>query len=167
MKANYLSDEAIVSALKAEASQIDAPEHVIQRAFSAWKPKVAAKPSLAHRIFATLKFDSLAISPIAMGVRSVSSSSRQVLFSAEGRDIDVRIAPLSKSGKIAFSVSGQVLGPDESGSVSLENAANQWSSNLNELSEFQIDEVPAGKYEMTVSLGDTVIVLPKIDVGTV
>jgi hypothetical protein len=165
MKPIDLSDEPLIQALKAESAQLDAPEHVIQRAFTIWKPKAAEKPSLVNRILAILKFDSFAESPISLGVRSISSSSRQILFSAEGRDIDVRISPLSSRGSTVFSVSGQILGPDDSGSVSLESDARQWSADLNELSEFQFEDVPAGKYEMTVSLNDTVIVLPKIDVG--
>jgi hypothetical protein len=166
MKPIDLSDESLIQALRTESAQFDAPEHVIQRAFTIWKPKATEKPSLAHHILATLKFDSFTESPISLGVRSVSSSNRQILFSAEGRDIDVRVSSLSKRGSMVFSVSGQILGPDDSGSVSLESDARQWSADLNELSEFQFEEVPAGKYEMTVSLGDTVIVLPKIDVGS-
>jgi hypothetical protein len=166
MNTKNLTDETIVSALRAESTQIDAPEHVIQRAFGIWSPKAVAKPSFAARILATLKFDSAAVSPIAMGVRSVSMASRQMLFSAEGRDIDVRLAPEKKSGQAAWSISGQVLGPDDNGSVSLLGERREWSSELNELSEFFIEDVPAGEYQLTFMLNGSMIVLPQIQVGT-
>jgi hypothetical protein len=165
MKQKQLSDEAIVAALKAESALIDAPEYVVQRAFGLWTPKAAVQPSLIARIVATLKFDSASLSPVAMGVRSVGSTSRQLLFSAEGRDIDLRLTPTSSGNRSAWSVSGQVLGPDDSGSVSLLGAHREWSMPLNELSEFFIEDIPAGEYKLTLLLNGSVIVLPDISVG--
>jgi hypothetical protein len=165
MKPNHLSDDAIVQALRAESAQTDAPEHVIQRAFTIWKPKTAVAPqTLLSKVFAVLKFDSLAVSPVAMGVRSIGSTTRQMLFSAEGRDIDVRIAPRSIGNTQKWDVVGQVLGPDDNGSVSLRSEHREWSVNLNELSEFHIEDVPEGEYQLMVLLNGSVIVLPDLKI---
>lgn len=165
MKPYSLSDDAISNTLRAESQQVDAPEHVIQRAFTLWKPKTAQAPqTLLSKVFAVLKFDSLTVSPVALGVRSIGSTTRQMLFSAEGRDIDVRVAPRSSGSCKKWDVIGQVLGPDDNGSVSLRNASNEWSSTLNELSEFHIEDVPEGEYQLMVMLNGSVIVLPDLKI---
>jgi hypothetical protein len=161
----HLSDDAIIEALRAESTQMDAPEHVIQRAFTLWKPKTApAQQSLLSKIMAVLKFDSSAVSPMALGVRSIGSPTRQMLFSAEGRDIDLRIAPRAKGASRQWDITGQVLGPDDNGSVSLRGTNREWSANLNDLSEFHIEDIPEGEYQLMVLLNGSVIVLPEIKI---
>jgi hypothetical protein len=163
MKPTHVSDDAIIEALRAESTQLDAPEHVIQRAFTLWKPKTApAQESLLSKMFAVLKFDSSSVLPVAMGVRSIGSQTRQMLFSAEGRDIDLRIAPRAKGASRQWDITGQVLGPDDNGSVSLRGANCEWSANLNDLSEFHIEDIPEGQYQLLVMLNGSVIVLPEI-----
>jgi hypothetical protein len=165
MKPHQLTDDAIVQALRAESTQMDAPEHVIQRAFTIWKPKTAtASQTVLSKVLAVLKFDSMTASPVAMGVRSIGSATRQMLFSAEGRDIDVRIAPRTIGNAQKWDVVGQVLGPDDNGSVSLRSEHREWSANLNELSEFHIEDVPEGEYQLLVMLNGSVIVLPDLKI---
>jgi hypothetical protein len=165
MKPIHLSDDAIIEALRAESTQMDAPEHVIQRAFTLWKPKIAnLQQSLLGKVFAALKFDSAAVSPMSMGVRSIGGTTRQMLFSAEGRDIDVRIAPRVKGATRQWDITGQVLGPDDNGSVSLRGANREWSSNLNEMSEFLIEDVPEGECQLMVLFNGSVVVLPELKI---
>lgn len=163
MKPEMRNDEMLVSALRAEATQFDAPEHVVHRAFDIWQPR-AKKASLLDKVLATLKFDNTALSPMSLGVRSVSTAGRQLIFSAGERDFDVRISPNATSGATSWDVSGQVLGPDETGTVHLQCGGGEWSSPLNELSEFQFAGLPAGTYELSVSFEGSSIVLPQIEI---
>lgn len=163
MKPQIRDDDTLVSALRAETTQLDAPEHVVRRAFEIWQPR-AAKASMLGKVLASLKFDSKALSPMALGVRSVSATGRQMIFSAGERDFDVRISPNTSSGATRWEVSGQVLGPDETGTVVLQGGGAEWLSPLNDLSEFQFADLPAGTYELSVSFDDSSVVLPEIEI---
>lgn len=123
-----------------------------------------------QRVAAALSFDSRASPPEASGMRARGSDTRHLLFSAKGRDIDLRIAPSAD----AFALSGQVLGPDDRGSVHLAthlrgaSRSKAWqAATLDELGEFHIDALVPGTYEITLQLGSDAIVLPPIDVGDV
>ena len=103
-----------------------------------------------------------------MGMRSVASDTRHLLFSAQGRDIDLRISPAADQ----FALTGQILGPDEAGVIELAARAHdgQKASGarivpLDALGEFRLDGVPGGTYQMTLRMGGDEIVLPPIEVG--
>lgn len=157
-----LTDEQIAELLRESKRQVDAPEHVIQRALGVYRRRAAEpRPGVLQRIVAALTFDSAAGSPLAFGVRAGAAQARQMLFSAEGRDIDLRIAPAAGASS-AFAVRGQVLGPDLSGVISLQGAGGQWSTELNELAEFSFDAVPPGQYTLTLQLEGAIVVLPAL-----
>ncbi len=127
-----------------------------------------AARSVLQRMAAALHFDSRNLTPQAAGMRTAATETRHLLFSAKGRDIDLRVAPAAGG----FALSGQVLGPDESGRVEL--AAHVRGSGpsrrcraapLDDLGEFHIDEVEQGTYVLTLKVGGDEIVLPPIDVG--
>ena len=127
----------------------------------------AARTAL-RRVAAALSFDSRAVAPEASGMRARGSDTRHLLFSAKGRDVDLRIAPSAD----AYTLSGQVLGPDERGSVHLATClrgaarSQPWqAATLDDLGEFHIDALVPGTYELTLQLGGDEIVLPPIDVG--
>jgi len=145
----------------------DAPPALQRAAIGLWpapapRLKTAAQ-ALLQQIGAALRFDSWAAAPaLAHGMRSLRSPTRHLLYSAQGRDIDLRIAPL---GADAFSLAGQILGPDEAGSVVLhpldgdDRAAR--SAMLDALGEFRIDGVPRGSYRLTLQVsGDEIVVAP-------
>jgi len=91
---------------------------------------------------------------------------RQLVFSAEGRDIDLRIAP---SGP-RFTVSGQVLGPDDHGAVALspeQASASVHEAPLDQFGEFRLADVVAGRYRLSLLLGEHEIELPPFDVGSI
>jgi hypothetical protein len=89
------------------------------------------------------------------------------LFNAQGRDVDLRIAPSVGVG--AFVLSGQILGPDETGVLELADCSAAGSAtrsiSLDELGEFRIDGIGRGTYLLTLRVGDDQIDLPAIEIG--
>jgi hypothetical protein len=166
-----LTDAEIERALERSRSLEDAPEHVIQRALAVFVPRAAAGPSplaaALRRIAAVLSFDSGIAPPLAFGRRSAGSSVRQLLYSAEGRDVDLRVV----AGKAAstFDLSGQVLGPNTQGRVVLqaEDAASgavMVEAPIDELGEFNLRAVAPGRWRVLFELADTAIELPPLHV---
>ena len=167
-----LSDAELLRELRcAHAELPDAPPALLRAALGLWRAAPASSAivglaaGLLTRLTAFLSFDSWAAPLALQGMRSVRTPTRQLLFSAAHRDIDLRITPTAG----VFSITGQVLGPDTSGSVDLqahragEAAAQQ--AQLDALGEFRIDGVLAGRYALTLRLGDDESVLPASDVG--
>jgi hypothetical protein len=167
-----LPDDEIEHHLRHSRQLEDAPEHVIQRAFTVWQPRrqAEATPGLLPRLLAVLTFDSGAASPLAFGMRSGGDATRQMLFSAEGHDVDLRISPADESRAAAqnsqWVLAGQVLGPAAGGDVILANnhGAEVARTALSELGEFRLPAVAPGNYTVTLRLGATDIVLPTVQV---
>lgn len=140
----------------------DAPSYVVSRANRLMRQKKSgevAQPNLIQRLVALLKFDS-AMAPAAAGIRSVQSDVRQMLYSAEGYDIDLRVMPTGDT----WMVSGQLLGPSAQGQAMLQGPATVYAD-LNELSEFNLDGVPSGQYTLTLHLEDVDIDIDSLDIG--
>ena len=131
--------------MRSDAS-MDAPAHMMNRAARLLRQRNATQPqqpsllrrSLLRRIMAALTFDSG--STLALGMRSGASPTRQLMFTAQGVDLDVRIATQGDEA----TVSGQVLGPDATGMAVLANSAMSITVQLNALSEFVLPAVPSG-----------------------
>lgn len=154
----------------------DAPPNVLRAAialFPTEQPRQApllqtVAQAALRQLAAVLSFDSWAVAPMAAGMRALRSETRHLLFSVPGRDVDLRIAPAAEH----FVLTGQVLGPDESGQIELrrlpadgpDNAAPALTA-LDALGEFRLPAVRAGTYVLTLRLGGDEIVLPPIDVG--
>ena len=135
----------------------------------------------ARRLVAELAFDSWAQPMLAHGMRSARAPTRHLLFSAEGRDVDLRVIPNAAS----YSIAGQILGPDDAGSIELvaelgadlaadleadlatdrARSGAALTAQLDALGEFRIDSVPPGRYVMTLRLAAGDIVLPAVNVG--
>jgi hypothetical protein len=116
-------------------------------------------------VLAVLSFDSWGQPALAAGLRSTGSATRQLVFSAEGCDIDLRISP---SGE-RFAVSGQVLGPDDTGAVVLtpeQAEATVHEAALDALGEFHLADVAPGRYQLSLLLAGHEIVLPPFEVGS-
>ncbi len=168
----HLSD-AELSGLAGQAEKLaDAPPGWIDAAVALWKvsPHRTSRrsaPTLLTRLAAALSFDSWATSAFALGVRSMALDNRHMLFSAQGRDIDVRI----NASAHQFSISGQVLGPDEQGEVELTRhgegagTAIVRTEPLDSLGEFHFDSVARGAYQLTLRAGAHQVVLPPIVIG--
>ena len=162
-------DEGEFDRLVARAlSSPQAPAAWQRAAEGLWAQAATARPWLLAQarqvLHALLSFDSWAPGTGAMAVRSLPGPTRHLVFSTQGRDVDLRISPEAE----AFSLSGQILGPDETGQIELTGLAAQaqgFQGALNELGEFRLQGVPAGSYRLTLRLaGDDVIVEP-LEVG--
>jgi hypothetical protein len=142
---------------------LDAPEHVIQRGLAVWKSSRPAAPGVLERLAAVLTFDSAGASALAFGARSNAAGVRQMFYSVEGREIDLRIAGVDD--RAMFKLSGQVLGPDTAGSVMVMpsgGAGDIQSCPLSDLGEFVLAPLGPGRYHLRFELGGTVIDLPML-----
>jgi hypothetical protein len=153
----------------------DAPAALQRAAVNLWVAPAPGLLALAQeairQIAAVLSFDSWSTAAVAQGMRSVRSPTRHLLFSAEGRDIDLRISPAAE----AFGLAGQILGPDEGGTVSIGRVdgadgsegvtAEPRVATLDALGAFRIDGLSAGAYRLTLHVGNEQIVLPPVQVG--
>jgi hypothetical protein len=118
-------------------------------------------PGLRRSVLATLRFDSIAFAP-AFGVRAGKPGSRQLLYSAGAKEIDVRIEPTGQE----WSVSGQVFGgPTIDAQVALEGEIGTHRTALNEQSEFRLPAVRAGSYRLILSLKDIDIEVDELKIG--
>jgi hypothetical protein len=156
-------DGDLTRALRRSRVLEDAPEPVIQRVIDSFqaRARVAAAPTAGgplQRFMAVLGFDSAGATPQLAGLRSVGSTSRQMLFTAEGRDVDLRITPAPGGWQIG----GQILGPDETGRVELQGDGYRAVAVWNDLAEFRFDAVPAGSYLLVLRSADWELVLPEI-----
>lgn len=156
-------------ALAAQAVAMpDAPAHVVQRALELWhRYGIVAPVPLLQRWAAVLTFDSWAAPAVAAGVRALRSETRQLVFAANGVDIDVRVMPRDEG----FSLCGQLLGPVTEGFVELVTSTGGSAAPaarrvaLDALGEFLIDGLAEGTYAITVRLGNDAIELPPVHVG--
>lgn len=123
--------------------------------------RVVRREPLLQLVMAALTFDSFTNAP-AFGLRSQTTASRQLIYSTETVDIDVRVSPEDEQWQIA----GQVLGPDcASADVDLEGDSFSASAKLNELCEFSFGSVPAGTYKITLRLPERLIETPHLELG--
>lgn len=174
MKPNAsLGDDEFEDQLRRAVAMPDAPESWVRRAVQAFAVRPLADPNLGvrgllNRLAAVLSFDSWATPGLALGMRAVPSDTRHLLFSSQGRDIDLRITPVLEG----YAVAGQILGPDEAGVVELspeadetDTAAGVRRAPLDELGEFRLEGVNRGTYRLTLRVGRDEIALPPIAVG--
>ena len=177
-----LTDDEFAELVQQALRLPDAPTGAVQAAIDLW-PNAGADASgklietTIKVIQAVLSFDSWTQPALALGVRSTASDKRQLLFSAGERDVDLRIDREAD----AFVISGQILGPDESGTVELATDSESFRSGaqagdrqspresrmttLNHLGEFRLNAIDAGTYRLTLRLGADEVVLPPIFIG--
>ncbi len=122
---------------------------------------VVSRQPLVQRVVAALTFDSYTNAP-AFGLRSQATAGRQLIYSTETADIDVRVSAEDEQWQIA----GQLLGPDcASGDVDLEGHSFSASRRLNQLCEFSFGSVPAGTYKISLRLPELLIEIPRLELG--
>jgi hypothetical protein len=155
--------------LKEALSTPEPPDALMKRAINLFQ----AKPSLAQaladtlsvavrHITAVLQFDSFGSMTPAHGVRSGGSTTRQLLFAADGCEIDVRISPVNAS---MSTIAGQILGAAAGGTVLLQKEDAKMSVRLSEFNEFLLPNTPLGTYQLTFTLGEREIVIPALEIG--
>jgi hypothetical protein len=168
-----LSDDEFAHLVQRAVGLPDAPPSLVRAAIDTWPgTRSATLHSVAaaalRLVSAVLQFDSWAQPAVALGMRAASSDTRHLLFSAMGRDVDLRISPVADG----FALTGQILGPDESGVVELAPDSGEHADapdarivSLDELGEFRLDGVQGGTYRLTLRVGGDEIVLPAVVVG--
>ena len=182
------SDDDLMALGRQAMALPDAPPHWVRRAADIgvpepelpWQSRVGELAAAANavaasvartavrQIHAALDFDSWASPALATGMRSMPDRTRHLLFSAKGRDIDVRIIPVAER----YAMAGQVLGADDFGTVELVHRPVPGSddgeshvSSLDELGEFRFSGLRQGTVSITLRLGSDEVLLPSIDVG--
>jgi len=146
----------------------DAPRDLIAYAINIFdQGRESIVTSALRRLVAALTFDSnVGLAP-AFGVRSGQlPSSRQLLYSAEGSDVELRITPREDQWVVA----GQVLGREcVGGEVNLVNLVRVEGEErvavavLNELCEFSLPAVPPGSYKLLLRLTDLEVEVPQLE----
>lgn len=139
----------------------DAPRDLIAYAVNIFaQRRESGAPSLLRRIVAALTFDSSTNLAPAFGMRSGQAASRQLVYSAEGNDVDLRLTLLNDQ----WLVSGQLLGQGcEAGEVRLEGETKSAVAPLNELCEFTLPPVSSGRYKLLLRLGNIEVEVPQLE----
>jgi hypothetical protein len=171
-----LDDASLEQALRDSQALQDAPEVLIQRAIGLWQHRPMARPAtsasaapLLQRVLAALRFDSRATSAVAMGLRSTAlSETQQLLFSAAGHDIDLRLTPKTMAdGQRAWEVRGQVFGPSAAGTVELVCGEMSVFQAWDDLGEFCFDSVSAGQWRAVLRGAAVEIETPPFELGDI
>lgn len=143
----------------------DVPPAALARAMGIFRSRATPTPPLSglhRRILAVLRFDSKGLAP-AFGVRSGAPGPRQLLYSAEAYDLDLRIEVSDQE----WIVSGQVLGESVSGGrVVLQGDVGTKQATLNEQSEFALPPAQAGNYKLILHLTDVDVEVDDLRLGT-
>ena len=134
----------------------DAPRDILTSAINIFSEE---KRSPLRHIVALLTFDSRTAGP-AFGMRSLRATSRQMLYSAEEIDLDLRITVQNDECILA----GQVIGDNcAGGHVEISGVAGRSEATLNEVCEFTLPPIPVGNYSLTVKLLDLQIEIPELE----
>lgn len=151
-------------ALAREASFEEPPPEAVRRARALLAGRRPARQG-PRPLHALLRFDSAFNMP-AFGLRAAAASERQILLDADGYVIDLRVTPAGEQ----LAITGQILAdagiPAAPATAELLGARGQASADLNELNEFALPAVRPGHYTLTITLGDAVIVVPGLDLGS-
>jgi len=134
----------------------DAPRDLVMSAINVFPP---GAPRPLQRIVATLIFDSRKAMPV-FGMRSVRSSSRQLLYSAQQTDLDLHITIHNDECIVA----GQIIREgDAGGLVEISGPTGSAEASLNELCEFTLPALPLGYYSLKVRMSDVEIEIPELE----
>ena len=135
----------------------DAPRDLLQSAINIFSPE--RQPSALRHIIAILTFDSRHAGP-AFGTRSLHNTSRQLLYSAEETDLDLRITVQNDECIVA----GQVIRDGcLGGRVEISGDAASAAASLNEVCEFTLPAIPLGNYSLRVKMPDVQIEIPELE----
>ena len=142
---------------------VDAPADSLRWASNLFRTRAAEpKLSFVKKLAAVFQMEIAPDRP-AFGERSATTSMvRQMLYRAEDNAVDIRI----EKAKKGFKIYGQILGKGfENASVRLADDNRTFEATANNTSEFGIDGVPAGQYELTIHGTSVEITLKGISVN--
>ena len=154
----YRRLEHLIGLMKTDRAE-DAPRDVLADVVNLFRRQAESRPpSLARRLIAALSFDSLTTAP-AFGVRSRRAASRQLVYSVEGNDIDLRVT----GEEDQWIISGQVLRENcVAARVEIDGATGSASTTLNDDCEFTLPPVPGGEYSLRILISDLEIEIPRL-----
>ena len=139
-------------------NSVDAPADAITWSKNLFKTRsFEQKTSIVEKIKAVLQMD-LQPGKAVFGERSATANqARQMLFGTEQTSIDLRIEQTEES----FLIKGQILGEN------FENAAitlGEIETKANDLSEFKLENVSSGTYDLVIRTDEKEIVLENIEI---
>lgn len=152
--------EHVIDLMRTDDST-DPPAHVVAQAVGLLHLRnTVERPALRQVLRAALRFDSTRMS-LAPALRSRVPLERQLLFTAEGFNLDLRIRPQGAM----WSISGQVFGTVGGEQIELNGPTGSTQSNLNDLSEFRLPPLPAGSYNLTLRLASFDVEIAGLEIG--
>jgi hypothetical protein len=152
--------EQVIDLMRTDDS-IDPPPEVIARAVGLVRSaKTPDSIGLRQRLRAVLRFDSARPS-LAPALRSRVPLERQLIFDAEGFNLELRIRP---EGPM-WLISGQVFGVAGGGWVELQGPTGATQSDLNDLYEFRLSPIPAGSYNLTLHVDSIDVEIAGLEIG--
>ena len=147
--------QELVVMMRSDSSK-DAPVDLLLSAIDVFPPE--RRPPV-RRIIAVLTFDSRSAGS-AFGMRSIRAPSRQLLYSAQDTDLDLRITVQNEE----CILTGQIIRDGcVSGSVEISGETGSAAATLNELCEFALPPIPVGNYSLKVRMPDVEIEIPELD----
>lgn len=147
--------QQVILTMKSDTSK-DAPRDLLQSAINIFSPE---KRTTLRHIIGILTFDSRVAGP-AYGIRSLRSASRQLLYSAQETDLDLRVTVQNDECIVA----GQVIRADcVSGLVEISGDAGSATASLNEVCEFTLPAIPLGNYALKIKMPDVQIEIPELE----
>ncbi|MFN8466582.1 MAG: hypothetical protein U0X20_13575 [Caldilineaceae bacterium] len=135
------------------------PQYVTQRALQIFRPTekpVSTLQAGLQSLVALLRFDS-GLTP-AFGMRSGAGEARQLFYTVNEFDIDLRLAPRAEEWRIE----GQLLGGDTGGVAELVSTGRRYTGELNDLGEFAFANVHADSYRLSITLPGLEITVPEL-----
>ena len=158
--ANYAWVERVIDLMRTDDS-IDPPAPVVARAVALFQARnTVERPALRQILRAALRFDSVRM-PLAPALRSRVPLERQLMFTAEGFNLDLRIRP---QGPL-WAISGQVFGTVGGEQIELNGPTGSTQGHLNRLSEFRLPPIPAGSYNLTLRLERVDVEIAGLEIG--
>lgn len=164
MNPNDPSDDGFEALVRRAVQALpDAPAAWQQAAIDLWPGPLAQAAAQLRKVLAVLSFDSWAASAPALGLRSAGGGPRHLLFSAGEHDVDLRI---SSAGE-GFDLAGQLLGPATGGRVAAaaEAGGEPLQAELDDLGEFRLRGLAAGRYRLSFEVAGEAIELPPLELG--
>lgn len=157
-----------VAQLAAQDQSADYPEWIIKRVLAQFVPQTQTAVATLRQFFAQLVFDSFAPQQLAQtrsgGMGAGHATARQMLFQADGYDIDLRLE--QNENGATDELLGQILPPQQSGTELagitvhlLKDGVGIQQTVTNTRGLFKFSQIPAGEYELKLqtSAGEIII----------
>lgn len=143
---------------------LEVPEEVLARAFALFD-RLAPRPTPWERVVATLAFDSR-VQPAMAGARDAAPSAFQLLFTAQGTDVDL----LCEREQEGWQITGQALAPGvarpDAGAlwrVAAMSPAGRAEAEADSLGMFRLRHLAPGVYDLILRSANREILLPNVE----